>query len=467
MEKQFRKLMVVTSISLRLIGVLQVTALLFGITVVAQKAETVRLAAVSNHSNGRENALDCALPDGFWSMAAAESMCAFLDQNRSQAHRDRFNLRIELDEEPGLPEFERLSLHEKPSQSYATGSRSYFFSNQPGDRYFAFGSVHAPHCADPYDTVYSPPTFKFKFVAVEDSLARSVAQRISSLNYIEEEYRRDINLHGKRRSGVTWSSADGFGRLSYWTALSDQPSVTWEGSVWSLSGADFSDRFSYKINEEIRLNFAHYLLTVEFVRTEDFGFGQNSAEMRSAVLKILQRFSVGQREVTYSLVQIAAEAAGEWAYAEAEPSLRKIARDLKPPQATTEILVKRERFLQREVRQLTSELQRWGITYGHENSQNPDLQILLDQRAAYRSQRAAITIAEAERERFALQNFIESALKRIKAAEDVETLRLWAVSEDEAAAGWALRHLSRAKPEVYTQLAEKHFGAVSVRQLQE
>ncbi len=393
------------------------------------------------------------LPSDFWELEPTESMLVFLDESRSTIHREKFDLVFEMAEGSVLPDLTRLSLDDSPSQCYSTGSRHYFYSNQPGNSYYASGRVRTPGGAELYDAVYSPTTYELAFAPLDDSAARSLTQRISSLPYIQVARRKDYrNTSRNNRVSRTWSSADGTGYLQFWTKQAPEAPTMWSSSLWSW-GIELAKRFNYKIGDDERLNFANILLSREFPLKEGIHAAKTDEEVEAAVLSILSRCSLDQRNISNPIVQIAAETAGDRVCATARPLLQGILNQAPRAVPTTAALLENENELQNQIWSIAPKLRDYGVSYGQSTSTVPEAQALITLREALIEQRNAIEVSDQERERFGFQQSLEVALQQIHLADDVEALKDWVWTEAHGAR-WALRRLHEQHPKAYAEVLE-------------
>lgn len=405
------------------------------------------LGAVAAEGRG-----DSILPVDFWALTPAEGMLAFLEASRNAEHREKYYLVYSCAEDDAPSPLSRLSLDDSPSQCYSSGSRHLFFRSRLGDSYYVSGRVRTPGGARLFNAVYSPTTYELSFVPLEDSVARDLAERISSLSQIEVERRKDFPGGGTISFSSTWSSADGHGYLRLWKGASSLEPKVWSGSLWAR-GADLKKRFNYKLREEARLNFANILLAHEFPMHVGIPVDPDAAVGETAVLEILKRYSSEETEISTALVQIAAEVAGDRALAAARQALESILSQTPQSAAGTGALLKKENQLQLDIWDLAPKLRAYGVLYGDSTSDVPEAQRLMDLRDRLQESRKAISVSEAERERFAFRQSLEVALRKIAAADDSTTLKQWVESEGYGAR-WALRRLHDAFPEVYVDALE-------------
>lgn len=397
------------------------------------------------------------LPANFWELAPAESMLALLEQSRTATQRNRFDLVLESEHGARPPEITRLSLDDSPSQCYSTGSRHYFFNNQPGNSYYASGRVRTPGGARLYDAVHSPTTYELIFAPLDRATAAALGERIASLSQIQVERRRDYRSTKGEGIGSMWSSGDGRGYLRWW-APQDPPEspTTWSGGLWA--GIDLTKRFTWRLGEEERLNFAHILLAREFPLHAGIVPATDDEAGEVAIMAILERFSLDERQMSLPIVQIAAEAAGDRVLASARPQLEVILDQTPRAAPTTGPLLDKENDLQAQIWSLAPKLRDYGVRYRQTESDIPEAQALINQQQKLIAERKSIDLSPEERDRFAFQQSLEVALKKIEHANDTEALKSW-VQTESYGARWALRRLHTHHPKAYADALESHMAA--------
>lgn len=117
-------------------------------------------------------------------------------------------------------------------------------------------------------------------------------------------------------------------------------------------------------------------------------------------------------------------------------------------------LLEKENALQLEIWDIAPKLRDYGVRYGQSTSSIPEAQQMLDLREELLRERKAIDVSEAERDRYAFQQSLEVALRKIASANDPVALRQW-VDSEAYGARWALRRLHAEHPTVYAEVLEE------------
>ncbi|WPJ94278.1 hypothetical protein SH580_12615 [Coraliomargarita algicola] len=390
------------------------------------------------------------LPADFWQLSPAESMRLWIDQSRSAAHRAKFDLVLEPTEAALTPL--RLSLDDSPSQCYSTGSRHYYVSFADGDAYFASGQVRTPGGARLYDAVFSPTKYELTFATLDASMAQAVSARIGSLPQIQVEYRQDYERPKRSSMSSAWSSADGRGYLQLWaTAAPDMP-IVWSGTLWNW-GVELAKRINFKIDQEVRLNYANSLLTRVLPQHVDLSSAETDEAIEATVLAILNRYVADASAMSQPVVQIAVEVAGERGVAVARSQIESILSDAALPASDTSALLAEKESLQQAIWAIAPKLKDYGVRYGQSTSHIPEAQVLIEQRALLLAQLKAIEVSVEDQERFSFRQSLQGALLKLELAEDVDALKTW-VLEERYGARWALRRLHAHYPAAYAEVLE-------------
>ena len=203
-------------------------------------------------TDGPEDAVETALPDGFWEMDARKAALAFADANRTASHRRQWKLVI--DDRGGIaPPKSGWVLHDWGSSGcYSFSSHVFALRHgvaQPGlmaTDYNSHGVVGANPLAD-------QPGFSARWIDLTEKEARFLADTLFWLDRIRS---RSSEKKSDSIGGMS-STADGFGTLHL---LPDgaPPHKVASTTVWATRSVSANWEGDY--SPEICLNLAEYLL---------------------------------------------------------------------------------------------------------------------------------------------------------------------------------------------------------------
>jgi hypothetical protein len=191
-----------------------------------------------------------ATPPDFWSTPSRQAAAAFIEMNRSPAHRKAYALA--LDDRHGVspPESGAIEIHGVSAPCYQARDWVWFLSVQPRGSYLVYGASFRAGTVF-FDFVNTQPAFHLRYAPVADDDARHVLQTVWWLNRARTEARQ-----GSAFFGDIHSTGDGRGRLTLRPADAS-PAIDVAGTLW---GGSVSYRWSADMEASVLLNLAAYLV---------------------------------------------------------------------------------------------------------------------------------------------------------------------------------------------------------------
>lgn len=390
------------------------------------------------------------VPPDFWTMDAPRAALALTETNRSEQHRARFQLAVDDREAAHPPKSGSVAVTYVSSRCYNAVDSFYFLRFDPAGSYLAYASLSAGGVVF-YNVVHDQPAFDLRLCPLSYVDAHHLAATLWSLDRVRTRG-GDQDSWGNFVS----STADGSGTVM----LRDgEGTVVCEraGRLWA---AELSERWSGDYDHEAFVNFASYLTA----RTlpERLGKAWTDAAPREQRSTYLQRdqeprytedelqqlarltthfladFSPTQDRVSYAIVAAAAKAAGTLALSEAKPSLEKILAAVPEPKPVRTLDEVRNEM--RAIRQT--------------RPNDPEQRVAREQKlnALEAEQDALLRESDSNSPRY-LRRVVVSSLRKLAAADNPETLQMWAVAREEDSP-WALQRLSRVDTIRYVQALE-------------
>lgn len=390
------------------------------------------------------------VPDGFWKMKPSRAAIALLEVNLSEQDRGRYRFEIEEHRGAQPPEAGSLAVTYNSSRCYNAIDRYYFLRFDPAGSYLAYAGLSAGGVVF-YSAVHDQPAFDLRICPLSYADARQLAATLWSLDRVR-------NPQGERDApwSMTMSTADGFGAITLKGADGD---ILFERRErrWA---AQLSERWRGRINDEVFVNFASYLMTkalpkhlgkawVDAAASEDQpaflrrdrGPRYNEAELariEQLTLRILADFSPGQERISYPIVAAAAEAAGTLLLPDAEPLLGQIRTALPEPRPM------------RRFEDVSNELHTLRTADADTAKKRAERKGKIS--ALEAEQTAILRESGSDGARY-LHGVVTSSLRKLAIADDVEALHALAIAR-EADSQWALQRLSRVDAARYVDALE-------------
>ncbi|HKP03346.1 MAG TPA: hypothetical protein VJU77_08265 [Chthoniobacterales bacterium] len=307
----------------------------------APDAELIRFMAHGKSEFERESENTSRLPENFWTMDAKAAALAYVEANRTQKHREHYQIAIDDRDNTEPPPHCTIAFSDASARCYNAIDGHYFVRVDPDDSYVAFAGSSAAGVTF-YNAVYDQPVFDLRICALPYEQARKLAHVLWWLDRV------------RSRSVITDSETErivstGGGRGHFVMRVNDRAVID------HANGLDYSlrERWTDDYTPETFLNFAWYLITSalpaslgqtwsQFEPTE-----QRPSELREtsapvyteAERKRLQDFSerflgwfsLAQERISFSILSVAAQFAGDFSVVSDAPRLREIEAALPSP----------------------------------------------------------------------------------------------------------------------------------------
>ncbi len=196
-----------------------------------------------------------SMPPEFWTSSPRQAAMAFVERNRTNAHRETY--RLAIDDRGGAipPESGTLVLHDVSHPSYVASHSVWFLSARPGDSYLALAS--STRTGNVFcDFVSMRPAFDLRLARVSDAEARHVLQTVWWLRRLRSKARENDDQHDGLSVGNMSSTGDGSGRLTL-RGPDGRTIIDVSDSLW---GGALGYRWNAEYETEVFLGFAAHLL---------------------------------------------------------------------------------------------------------------------------------------------------------------------------------------------------------------
>jgi hypothetical protein len=430
----------------------------------ASDAELFRFMArgKSEYERQAENKIRNRLPENFLTMDAKAAALALVEANRTEAHRRRYQIAIEDRDKAQPPPSCTIAFSNSSARCYTAIDGHYFLRVDPEDSYLAFAESSSTGIVF-YSAVYDQPAFDLRLCPLSYEDARKITGVIWWLDRVRS---RDVSPD--THSNAVSSTADGRGRLVL--RVDGRPVIDHAKTLWSdhLSG-----RWIDGYAPESFLNFASYLIADALPKRlgpawsqfepkdqQDIETRQNSApvytdEERKRLQDLSERFlaafSPGQEKISFSIVTKAAQFAGNFGVASANPRLREIEAALPAPAPP-----------KRSSEKVYAELEK--VPYSYDVRDLKKAKEIEKRRAALESEYDAIRDEPISDDPDILRRTIDGSLREIAVATEADRLYALAISHS-TEQQWALQRLALADRkryadalEVWTNKAEGKWG---------
>lgn len=396
--------------------------------------------------------LQSHVPDGFWKMKPAEAALSLLEVNLSKQQRGRYRLELDDSRDAQPPEAGSVALTYNSSRCYNAFDGFYFLRFDPTNSYLAYASLSAGGVVF-YSAVHDQPAFDLRICPLSYADARHLAGTLWSLDRV-----RSVRDELDSSWSMTMSSADGFGSVT----LRDGGGNILLAHRERRWAAQLSERWRGKMDQEVFVNFASYLMTkalpdhlgkawtdaalsdnLPAYLRGDLGPRYTEEELvriEQLTLRILADFSPDQTRISYPIVSAAAKAAGTLLLPAAKPLLEQIREALPEPKPM------------RKYDEVSSELHALRIA----NVDTPAQRAERDEKigALEAEQTAILRESSSDSARY-LHDTVASSLRKLDIADDANALHALAIMR-EADAQWAMQRLSRVDTARYVDALETH-----------
>ncbi len=192
------------------------------------------------------------LPPDFWTLDPKHAALSFADANRTENHRTRFQLAVDDRDAPAPPAVCTIALTDSSSRCYNAIDAHYFLRVDPEGSYLAYARSWSGGAVF-YNFVHDQPAFDLRLVPLPYADARHLAATVWWLDRLRSRAPGAEDL----LSGMSFSTADGFGTLTLRDAAGDTL-LEHHKTQWS---APLSERWTRHYTPEVFLNLAAHLIT--------------------------------------------------------------------------------------------------------------------------------------------------------------------------------------------------------------
>jgi DNA-binding transcriptional ArsR family regulator len=308
----------------------------------ATDAELIRFMAQGKSEFYREaETARHHLPEHFWTLDAKAAALAWVEANRTEKHRVHYQIAIDDRDKAEPPIRCTIAFSDASARCYNAVDGHYFVRVDPDDSYVAFAGSSAAGVVF-YNAVYDQPVFDLRICPLPYDRARQLAHVIWWLDRVRS---RAVSTDSETERIIT----TGGGRGHFVMRVKDQAVIDHANGL----GSGLNDSWTENYTPETFLNLASYLITnalpeslgqawSQFEPTE-----QRSSEMREASAPVyteaerkrlqefterfLSWFSVSQERISFPILSVVAQFAGDFGIVSNAPRLREIEAALPSP----------------------------------------------------------------------------------------------------------------------------------------
>jgi hypothetical protein len=418
----------------------------------ASDAELIRFMAQGKSEadrDGQDNNRS-RLPGNFWSLDPKAAALALVEANRTEEHRGRYQIAIDDRDKGEPPPGCTIAFTEVSARCYNSVDGHYFLRVDPADSYLAFAGSSAAGVAS-YNAVYDEPVFDLRICPMPYEEARKIAHVIWWLDRVRS---RSVTTDSDTERIVT--SGDGSGHLVM--RVDDRALIDHSNTLWY----SLSDRWTTEYQPETFVNFARYLITgalperlgdkwSQFEPTEQrpSEFRETSApvytdterkRLQEFSDRFLAWFSLAQEKISFSILSVAAQCAGDFGVLSDAPRLREIERalpSLAPPKRSSAEI----------------EADEHKLPNAFEIKDPKKRKRVEEKRAALEAESDALLYDDVSGSPDILRKALTSSLRKMAMATDVTRLSAVAVSNSDEGQ-WALRRLAQVDRKRYADALE-------------
>jgi hypothetical protein len=417
----------------------------------APDSELLRFMAQGKRDWDRqETGIHNRLPEDFWNMDAKSAALALVQTNRTEAHRARYQIAIDARDKAEPPPRCTIGFSTASARCYDAIDGHYFLRVDPDDSYLAFAGSSSAGVVF-YNAVYDQPVFDIRICPLPYEEARKIGEVIWWLDRV-----RSRAVRADSQNSTIVSSGDGSGRVimrAEGRAIIDHAKTLWY---------NLASRWTDNYKPETFLNFAGYLVAdalparlgnkwSQFEPTEqrlsesrqDSAAVYTDAErkrLQDFSERFLGWFSPQEEKISFSLVNVAAQCAGDFGIVSDASRLREIESALPPPA--------RPKRSYDEV-----EADRSKLPYAFEIKDPKKRKRVEQQQAALDAELDAILYEDVSDSPDLLRNSLAVSLRKLAVAPDLDRLSTLAVSKSDAQQ-WALRCLAQLDRKRYADALE-------------
>jgi hypothetical protein len=286
-----------------------------------------------NNNRGR-------LPENFWSLDSKAAALALVEANRTEKHRAHYQIAIDDRDKVEPPPRCTIAFSDASARCYNAVDGHYFVRVDPDDSYVAFAGSSAAGVVF-YNAVYDQPVFDLRICPLPYDRARQFARVIWWLDRVRS---RAVSTDSETERIIS----SGGGRGHFVMRVNDRAVIDHANGLDGLS-----ERWTDNYTPEIFLNFASFLITdalpaslgqtwLQFEPTE-----QRPSELRETSAPVyteverkrlqefterfLSWFSVTQERISFPILSVVAQFAGDFGIVSNALRLREIEAALPSP----------------------------------------------------------------------------------------------------------------------------------------
>ncbi|WP_341405798.1 hypothetical protein [Luteolibacter soli] len=222
----------------------------------ASDAELLAFCRGKKHRDsfdGPEDAMETALPPGFWEMSPKDAALAFAEANRTSTHRRTWKLAID-DRDHVAPPKSGWWLHDWSSSGCYSFSKHIFALRFGVDSPVLIATDYNSQGAVGRNPLADQPGSTARLIPLSEKEASFLADTLFWLDRIRSNT-DERNSH--RMNGIRGSTADGFGSLYFMKDGATPRKITWD-TVWA--GISISSQWDQDYTPQICLNLVEYFL---------------------------------------------------------------------------------------------------------------------------------------------------------------------------------------------------------------
>jgi hypothetical protein len=400
------------------------------------------------------------IPEEFWNVPPKEAALLILEANRSQKHRSKYKVTIGSDKYAETPE--SYSMAFSFSAAHSTMIPNYFLRIDPKGSYLLFSAVtnQNHYMLKTSDVCYSPPVYDFRTCAMKYEDAKHLLDTIWWLRQVETV------PPGKPNDDYgLFSTADGDGTIQFISNDGSQQSFItadtggWVSTRWTSSFGDeelvglVAEMFFESLQDRLKpcMNGAP-----DWWGPRDIDLSKNDELVHKTVKRYLELFSENQKNISYTLMLTAIEAAGDLAMQDLSMQLEAIKRMLPGT-----ITAPNCENIRDEIDKLEQKDKESTKTFNPSNAEeylkdydqrNKRIMSLYDQLTSIRH--GAIKECALAN----ISNAIDESLAKIRDANNSQNLKSW-VNEKRPRWPWALWRLSEIDKKVYVEILQSMFSS--------